>query len=354
MLDIYPKKAKIYAMRNIRNETRDTHPRSEYTFRCPAERTSLYGPVPSRRLGLSLGVDIVPFKVCTLDCIYCQLGRTTEKTIERKAYLKVEPILAELRERVSKGLEADYITLSGSGEPTLNSELGEIVEGIKKTTDIPVAILTNGTLLYRQDVRADCVKADVVLPSLDAGDEATFEKINRPHKDISIKKLIEGLCAFRDEFAGQIWLEVFLVEGINTDSERIARISDAVQLIRPDKVQLNTAVRPVAEAGLKRLDAEKLKAIATQLGHKAEVVADFSPARLGKHLESKSDFDINDKMSRLLSMLKRRPCSLNDICSALGVNRNEALKYITHFQQQRLVDCTAKDGVTFFKAVSPE
>jgi wyosine [tRNA(Phe)-imidazoG37] synthetase (radical SAM superfamily) len=305
------------------------------------EKKYLYGPVPSRRLGRSLGVDIVPFKVCTLDCIYCQLGETTEKTLERKDYVPVKAILAELKERLPRGVKADFITIGGSGEPTLNSQLGELIDGIKKITDIPVAILTNGTLLYRQDVRADCAKADVVLPSLDAGDEQTFQKINRPHKDISIEKLIEGLLAFRNEFAGQIWLEVFFVEGLNTGTEQIAKIKTATERIRPDKIQLNSAVRPTAEPNVKRLDAGKLQVIAEELGEKCEVVADTSPAQLGRDVECKAE--------NLLSMLKRRPCSLNDICSALAISRNEALKYITHFQQQGLIHSEEKNGITFFR-----
>ena len=306
------------------------------------EKKYLYGPVPSRRLGRSYGVDIVPFKACTLDCIYCQLGRTPNKTIERRDYVPVEAVLAELRGKLAEGLPADFITISGSGEPTLNSQLGELIDSIKKITDIPVAILTNGTLLHRQDVRADCARADVVVPSLDAGDEQTFQKINRPHKDISIEKLISGLQTFRNEFAGRIWLEVFFVEGLNTDARQIAKIKDAIEHIRPDKIQLNTAVRPTAEPGVKRLDAEKLRAIATQLGDKAEVAVDFSPVRCGKLLESKAE--------DVLSMLKRRPCSLSDICSGLSIHRNEAIKYITHFQQQGFVRSSEKDGTTFFKA----
>ena len=309
------------------------------------ERKFLFGPVPSRRLGRSLGVDIVPFKVCTLDCLYCQLGRTTNKTTERKEYIPIEPVLAELKDRLDNDLQADFITLSGSGEPTLNSRLGELINDIKKITDIPVAILTNGTLLYREDVRADCAKADVVVPSLDAGDEETFRKINRPCRDISIEKLSSGLCAFRKEFAGQIWLEVFLVEALNTDADQIAKISGLIKRIRPDKVQLNTAVRPTAEAGVKKLDDEKLQAIADQLGESCEVVTDSLPSRHGEHIERRETTPED-----VLSMLKRRPCSLNDICSGLGLHPNEALKYIGHFQRQGLIGSEQKDGTTFFKA----
>jgi wyosine [tRNA(Phe)-imidazoG37] synthetase (radical SAM superfamily) len=249
--------------------------------------------------------------------------------------------LTELRETLAEGLEADFITIAGSGEPTLNSRLGELIDGIKKITDIPVAILTNGTLLYKEDVRADCAKADVTMPSLDAGDKQTFQKVNRPHRDISIENLISGLCAFRDEFAGRIWLEVFFVEGLNTKAEQIAKIRDAIELIRPDKIQLNTAVRPTAEADIKRLDAEKLQAIAARLGPKCEVVADFSLSRHGRGLENKAE--------DVLSILKRRPCSLNDICSGLGIGPNEALKYVTGLQHKGIIHSEKKDGRIFFK-----
>ena len=306
-----------------------------------SEKKYFYGPVPSRRLGRSYGVDIVPFKVCTLDCVYCQLGKTTDRTIERKDYGSIEPILSELRETLAEGLEADFITIAGSGEPTLNSRLGELIEGIKIITDIPVAIITNGTLLYKEDVRADCGKADVVMPSLDAGDEQTFQRINRPHNDISIENLISGLCAFREEFAGRIWLEVFFVEGLNTEDEQIAKIRDAIGCIRPDKVQLNTAVRPTSDADIKRLDAEKLQAIAARLGPKCEIVADFSMSHHGRGLENKAE--------DVLSMLKRRPCSLNDICSGLGIGRSEALKYVTGLQHKGVIHSEKKDGRIFFK-----
>ena len=317
----------------------------------------LYGPVPSRRLGLSCGIDIAPLKVCTLDCIYCQLGKTVETTIERKEYIPVEAVLAELKEALAEGMEADYITIAGSGEPTLNSRLGELIDGIKKLTNIPIAILTNGTLLNRKDVRADCAKADVVMPSLDAGDEQTFQRINRPNSVISIEKLISGLCAFRKEYSGRIWLEVFFVEGINTDAEQIAKIKKAIELINPDKIHLNTAVRPTADPNIARISAEKLQEIAGRLGPKCEVVADFSPASSSILNESKSEdmlkphSVLNRNAEALLSMLKRRPCSLNDICSSLGINRNEVIKHISDLQHRGIIQSENKEGTVFFKTL---
>jgi wyosine [tRNA(Phe)-imidazoG37] synthetase (radical SAM superfamily) len=322
------------------------------------EKKYFYGPVPSRRLGRSFGVDIVPFKVCTLDCIYCQLGRTTEKSIERKPYVPVEPIIAELEEALAQGLETDYITIAGSGEPTLNSLLGEMIDRIKERTDIPVAIVTNGTLLHRADVRADCAKADVVMPSLDAGDERTFQKINRPHRDISIEMLISGLCAFRKEYSGQLWLEVFFVDSVNTDPDQITAISSVIKLIGPDKIQLNTAVRPTAEIDIKKLNARKLHAIAERLGPNCEIIADISPVlenglpeadavrMVGPHLK------LYNKTEILFSMLKRRPCSLEDICSAMNIGRNEALKYVTILQQRGVLGTEEKEGRIFFKVIS--
>ncbi|TKJ36392.1 MAG: radical SAM protein [Planctomycetes bacterium B3_Pla] len=316
-----------------------------------AERKYLYGPVPSRRLGLSYGVDIVPLKICTLDCVYCQLGRSIRKTVERKEYVPVEPVLAELSEALTDGSEADFITIAGSGEPTLNSRLGELIDGIKHLTDIPVAILTNGTLLYRQDVRADCAKVDVALPSLDAGDEQTFKKIDRPHPTISIETVISGLCSFRQEFAGQIWLEVFFVDSINTGPEQIAKIKDAIRRIRPDKVQLNTAIRPTAESNVVKLDAGKLHDIAKQLGPECEVVADFSTEpsdedALGLNCATRS------KTQTLLSMLKRRPCSLCDLCTGLAISETEVLRHISELEQGGLISSERKGGKVFFKALS--
>lgn len=320
----------------------------------PEHTRYLYGPVPSRRLGLSLGVDVVPSKVCTLDCLYCQVGPTPRKTIERREYAPVPDILARLKNRLAKGLEAQYVTISGSGEPTLHCRLGELVEGINQLTDIPVAIITNGTLLYRPDVRADCARADVVLPSLDAGDQATFNKLNRPHQDISVEKLISGLCAFRDQFAGQIWLEVLLVDGINTAPEQIGKIKQAVERISPDKIQLNTAVRPTTEHDIRRLDMKKLQTIAERFGPRAEVVAALEPPS-NRHIRPGVAHDLpslpaEDPKSAVLAMLKRRPCSISDICSALRIRPREARKHIDELQRQEIIDSSQRHKITFFVA----
>jgi wyosine [tRNA(Phe)-imidazoG37] synthetase (radical SAM superfamily) len=302
----------------------------------------LYGPVPSRRLGLSLGVDIVPFKTCTLDCIYCQLGKTTCKTLQRKEYVPVDDVLVELKEILDAGLQADYITIGGSGEPTLNSGLSRLISGIKNLTDIPVAVLTNGTLFFLPEVRADCAAADVILPSLDAGDQKTFDSINRPDAQITFDRLVDGLCALRKEFSGQIWLEIFCIERFNTDNPQIAKIAEAIRKIGPDKVHLNTAVRPTAEPDVVKVTAEKLETIARRLAPDCEVIADFVWSHCGKAADNIPQ--------TLLSMLKRRPCSLNDVCSALGLSAKDALRHLEEFEKQGVIRSSKKQGQTFFIA----
>ncbi len=300
----------------------------------------IYGPVPSRRLGRSLGVDIVPPKICTLDCVYCQIGRTTQKSTVRQNFVDIEAVLAELGDKLAAGVTADYITIGGSGEPTLNSRLGELIDRIDAMTAIPVALLTNGTLFDRADVRAEAGKAEVVIPSLDAGDQAVFEAVNRPVRDISIEKVISGLSQFRDEFPGQIWLEVFLIEGMNTDPEQIAKLRALIARIRPDKVQLNSAVRPAAEEGILPIGEERLAAIASQIGRNCEIIGAAPLAEPSRH-ERRACADV-------LSMLKRRPCSIPDICAGLGITRNEAVKYITRLQQQQAVRSERQGSVTYY------
>ena len=234
-----------------------------------------YGPVPSRRLGLSLGVDIVPPKICTLDCVYCQVGRTTEKSVTRRDFVDIEAVLAEIESKLKAGLKADYITIGGSGEPTLNFRLGDLIDGIRRLTDIPVAILTNGTLLYRAGRAGRVCQGRRGLPVPGRrGRRDVFEAVNRPTPDITIEKLVLGLEQFRREFRGEIWLEVFLIAGVNTEAEQIEKIKGLIERIRPDKVHLNTAVRPPAEPDVVAVPAETLDAIARQIGGGCEVIGE--------------------------------------------------------------------------------
>ncbi|HPC87494.1 MAG TPA: radical SAM protein [Candidatus Saccharicenans sp.] len=289
----------------------------------------LYGPVPSRRLGYSLGVDLLPFKTCSLSCIYCQLGNSPKKTIRRINPYSEKKILEEIKEFLKTGARVDFITFSGSGEPTLNKSIGWLIREIKKFTNIPVAVLTNSTLLSRAEVRKELAAADVVVPSLDAATQRIFEKINRPHPSLKIEKIIEGLVKFRKEFKGQIWLEIMLVKGVNDSPAEIKKLKEAAARINPDKIQLNTVVRPPAEKTAKPLTPEEMNKIKEFFGEKAEVVASFR-----KKEQEKAAVDIAEA---ILAMVRRRPVSLEDLENSLGQTREELSLEIQKLLQQKKI-----------------
>jgi wyosine [tRNA(Phe)-imidazoG37] synthetase (radical SAM superfamily) len=283
----------------------------------------VFGPVPSRRLGRSLGVDLVPYKTCTFDCIYCDLGKTTHKTVSRQSLVPPEEVERELEFSLSiLGKEPDYITVSGSGEPTLNQNIGRILKSIKGRTSVPLAVLTNGSLLFNEEVRNDLMEADVVLPSLDVVSDVTFQCLNRPHPSLKIDEIISGLIQFRKQYRGRIWLEVVFCRGINDDKEEIQKLKRAIGEVQPDRVQLNTAARPPAEEYAYPLITAQLEEIRKQLGAKAEILSEFT-APLGEELDSVKDTEI-------LSLIKRRPCTREDISKALGLRIDEVVKYLGH------------------------
>jgi len=300
----------------------------------------VYGPVPSRRLGLSLGVDLVPYKVCSYDCIYCQLGVTKQKTIERKPYIPAERILDQVCEKLKEGVRADYITVAGSGEPTLNSQIGSLIHKIKKHTKIPVAVLTNGSLLGNSQVRESLMAADVVLPSLDAYDQTGFETINRPHPDISFEAMVEGLIAFRKEYPGEIWLEVFILEGINATEADATQFKPWIEKVNPQKVHLNTVVRPPAEKHARQVSAQGMAGFCKALGDKAEVITPFEDH---KRHEKKGDIEKD-----LLNLLARRPCTLDDISYGLNLHKDEILKYIEPLVKNHTIEMVKKGSIHYY------
>ncbi len=299
----------------------------------------IYGPVPSRRLGLSLGVDIVPLKSCTQNCIYCQLCVDAPQMTERAEYIPVEDVLKELKRKLQSHPAIDCITLSGSGEPTLNSGLGRLLKGIKSISDSMLVVITNGTLLWREDVRRELMDADAVMPSLDACDQETFEKINRPASEITFDKHIEGLKKFREEFTGKIWLEMFMVDGLNTAPEQLAKFKTLIAQIRPDKVQLNTAVRPTTAMEIGSISQKQLQEIAKQLDNGAEIIAKFT-----KRADSKSAESL---IERVMDTLKRRPCSIEGISSSLGISEDQTKQQLELLLKKNIVR-TEKRGDELF------
>jgi len=280
----------------------------------------IYGPVPSRRLGRSLGVDLVPFKTCSYDCIYCQLGRTTKKTVDREEYVPIDRVLEELDGKLSGRDAPDYITLAGSGEPTLNSGIGRLIREIKRRTPIPVAVLTNGSLLWMAEVREELEAADLVLPSLDAGDEKLFRYVNRPHEKIPFERMVDGIAAFTAGFPGEVWLEIFLLAGVTGLPAEAGKIASAVRRIAPARIQLNTVSRPPAEDFACAVPRKRLDSLKGIFRGTVEIVSEFEE-------DVSSVFPCPDlRDEEVLALLGRRPCTCRDVAAGLGVPAPAAVK----------------------------
>jgi wyosine [tRNA(Phe)-imidazoG37] synthetase (radical SAM superfamily) len=279
----------------------------------------LFGPVPSRRFGRSLGVDLTPYKTCSQDCVFCQLGRTTHKTVRRKGYTPLHDVLDEISDWLSADGEADYITLSGSGEPTLHGLFGEVLDFIRSKSRLPAVLLTNGSLFHLPEVRDEARHADIVKISLSAWDQPSFVWVNRPHPDLRFDQIIEGQKAFRDQFRGEIWMEVFLIMGMNSTPADVTRISRLAEQIRPDRIHLNTAVRPAAEEFAVPLSREKLTSLTRIFHPAAEVIAEF---------QAKEGGERHGSLEKIHGMLERRPCTADEIAHVFGMHINEVLKYL--------------------------
>lgn len=305
----------------------------------------VFGPVPSRRLGYSLGVDTIPFKTCTLDCLYCQLGPTTAKTIQRKEYVPTAGILDDLEKKLKEGGRIDWITLSGSGEPTLHSGIGEIIKGMKNLTEIPVAVLTNGTLLGDPAVRDGLAEADLVVPSLDAGCVETFLRVNRPHQGISFEGFINGLVEFSRVFRGKVWLEVMLLAGINDGSEELGLMAPIIRRIGPELVQLNTVERPPASSEALALGEDDLN----RAGHILEGLLQGIPVDvIGEFKGNKREALKSDVSELILDYLGRRPATLDDLSATLGLHKNEIIKYLGQLTRSGKVERIAEKGKQYY------
>lgn len=300
----------------------------------------IFGPVPSRRLGYSLGIDLVPFKVCSFDCIYCQLGNTTNKTIRIKEYFPLDEIISDIECKLKENCRIDYLTLSGSGEPTLYSRIGEVIDELKKISKIPVAVLTNGSMLWKNEVSQALINADVVIPSLDAGNEEMFQYINRPCKELSLEKVVSGIKSFIEEFNGETWLEVFLLKGASSEEKHIKQLSAIVKWLNPTKTQLNTIARPPCEKYAEGLSYNELESLCKYFQGQVEAVADFKEGK-----EAKS-FSIDKNV--LVNLLMRRPCTAKDISDSISVNLNEVLKMLEHLCAEETLTYEQIGGKTFY------
>ena len=302
----------------------------------------LYGPVPSRRLGRSLGIDLVPHKICTYDCIYCQIGNTTEKTLVRKEYVPASEILEEVgRFLKEENPSIDHLSLAGSGEPTLHSKIRSIIENLKKITLIPVAVITNGFLLWEPEVREDLLQSDIVLPSLDAVSQEVFVRINRPRAGYSIEKVIEGMVEFRKVYKGQIWLEILFCKDVNDSKEELLRMKEAVDRIQPDRIHLNTVVRPPSEKWATPLSQKEMEKIRAFFGERASIISEFD-----RHPSPLSEKDFKEE---ILKILRRRPLSLSDLSKGMGIPQNELDQYIQPLIQEGKIQTRIFGGSVYYE-----
>jgi wyosine [tRNA(Phe)-imidazoG37] synthetase (radical SAM superfamily) len=299
----------------------------------------LFGPVPSRRLGRSLGIDLVPLKTCTLDCIYCQLGETPVPVSRRDDYVPVADVKRELELWLESGGEADHITLAGSGEPTLHSGFGRVLAWIRGNTNIPSVLLTNGTLLHLPEVRRDAALADKVKVTLSAWDEESFRKLHRPVEGIGFEKLFAGERAFREIFTGELSVEVFIVEGINSGENDVRKIAERVALLAPDRIDLNTAVRPAALETVSAVSEERLSGLAALFGDKASVTATFRRAPLPQ-TELSAD--------ALLGLIRRHPATADQLVREFNASAEGVLNLLDDCVREDRLSRQERNGEVYY------
>lgn len=279
---------------------------------------TIFGPVPSRRLGRSLGIDVIPPKTCSYDCVYCESGLTTHLTIKRQVFIAPDQVIHDLEDYFAKYPgSADVLTFSSAGEPTLYEPLGELLRAIKKRfSSIPLVVLTNGSLLWDPKVRQDLLGADRVVPSLDAVTPDVFLRVNRPHPALDLEAIVEGIGAFRREYGGQLHLEVVLVSNLNDPSDQVKKIAQAIELISPDQIELNTVVRPPAVSGFSGLNREEMQKASTLFPkEKVRIIGQFQTAGC-----TAKDSALEE---RVLELVRRRPCTVAEMAACLGVEMEQ-------------------------------
>ena len=295
------------------------------------KRRWVYGPVLSRRFGLSLGVDLVPAKLCSYDCVYCQVGKTTHLSVEPSHWVDVDEVLKDVEAAVGESGAPDVVTLAGSGDPTLYDALAPLMRGLREVAGAPVVLLTNGGLLFREDVARAVEDADILAPSLDAGDPETFRKINRPHEAVTFDKMVQGLRQVTQTFKGQVRVEVMLVRRINDSPESIQAISEVLSTLRVDRVDVNTPVRPVRGGEKMVCPREVLERAARAFGPKASIVASRGSS---KKIEGDADSAPEKVYRRVKETISRRPCTAEEIGHSLRLRDVEVLKALTRLRAE--------------------
>ena len=299
----------------------------------------IFGPVPSRRLGLSLGIDLIPLKTCTYNCLYCQVGKTTRQSLKVDSFVSVTEVLEELEKKLEI-CSPDAITLSGSGEPTLSSDIGRIISLVKERTDTKTVVLTNGSLLWRKDVRHRVSEADIIMPTVTTVYDETFRLIHEPHADLDLNTILEGLKSLRQTYKGNLFLEVVLLSGFNDSEKELEGLKGMIDQVSPDKIQLNTVVRPPSDPRAISLDMKRLEEIKSLFGEKAEIIAQ-TPL---KHKKGKDD-TVN---ATILEMAKRRPVRARDVANVCDIPLKEAESLIKGLAVKGVLRQQEHEGEVFY------
>lgn len=304
------------------------------------EMQYVFGPVPSRRLGKSLGISPIPRKTCNYSCIYCQLGRTDKMTNERKEFFLLKNIINEFKNYLKENFDFDVVTIVGEGEPTLYSKLGDLIKEIKKITDKPVAVITNGALLNSKEVRSELMNADIVLPSLDAYNEEISKKIDRPLGTIHFQDELNGLIQFSNEYKGQLFLEIMLVSNINCDPKSIEAFKQILKKIKYDRVYINTPVRPPAESFVKTISKDEMRYAVEELGG------------ISIDMLSSGEFfsEIKDSYEAILNIIRRHPMNQFEVESFLN-SRKDKLDYdiFKKLENDEKINCILYKGIKTYR-----
>jgi wyosine [tRNA(Phe)-imidazoG37] synthetase (radical SAM superfamily) len=320
----------------------------------PRDYRYLFGPVPSRRFGRSLGVDIIPFKTCTFNCVYCQLGSTTHLDSTRGEWVPAGDVLDEVRCWLERDGRADVISLAGSGEPTLHTGFGDILKGIRallaqrseadQRSPIRTCLLTNGSLFHLPEVRSAAALADIVKITLSAPDEATWLRLHRPGSGLRFQDALEGLRAFRNEYAGQIWIEVMIVRGVNDTAPRVVQLAELIRPMRPDRIQLNTVVRPPAERDAEPVTKNDAEVLAKFFKPCAEVVGEFQSDTPAKGSSTTPE--------EILALIARHPSSLEDVCRLFDLPSDEVSRHLTDLCLKGHARAEEQDGTVYYAAAA--
>jgi wyosine [tRNA(Phe)-imidazoG37] synthetase (radical SAM superfamily) len=303
----------------------------------------IYGPVPSRRMGKSLGISPIPEKTCNYSCVYCQLGRTNHLTNTREEFFPLSEILEELNDYSTKGQEFDVISIVGEGEPTLYSRLGELIQGIKDMLDKPVAVITNGALLYDKNLREELMSADMVLPSVDAYNESIYKKIDRPYGKLHFNEVSAGLIEFSKEYKGQLYLEIMLVDGINSSDEDIQGFKEYLKEINYDKLYINTPVRPPAESNVKAVGHERI----------SHAVKELNGISIDMLASGSFYSDTLDTYDAVLSISSRHPLSHFELISFLssrGLDKKAIDDIINRLKKDSRVECIDYNKIITYRS----